>query len=86
MNKINLPNPRYIRQGKCNRCGWCCEYHGCPDVAYNKDGKAVCTIYETRPQRCVVFPEAPPILHKGCGFWFLDTWEDNKKVKYGWDL
>lgn len=77
--------PRYIRQGKCNRCGWCCDYHGCSDVK-RIDGKAICTIYEKRPLRCVVFPEAPPILIESCGFYFLDTWEDNRIVKYGRDL
>jgi len=80
-----LPNPRYTRQGHCNRCGWCCEYHNCQDLIY-KDGKAVCTVYDNRPDRCRVFPEAPPILHEGCGFWFIDTWENNRIVKYGKDL
>ena len=78
--------PRYKRQGKCNRCGWCCEYHGCPDISYDENYKAICTIYNKRPKRCIVFPEAPPILYEGCGFYFLDTWENNKKVKYGRDL
>lgn len=77
--------PRYIRQGKCYRCGFCCEYSQCKDLVY-EDGKAVCTIYDERPQRCVVFPQAPPILTETCGFYFLDTWENNRKVKYGRDL
>jgi len=84
--------PRYKRKGKCNRCGWCCEYHGCELVKYKRVGLfrkreiAVCTIHKDRPQRCVVFPEAPPILHEGCGFSFVDTWENNRPVKYGKDL
>ena len=82
MEKIK---PRYIRDGKCNRCGWCCEYHGCDKVIY-EDGLAICSIYKNRPQRCVVFPEAPPILHEGCGYHFLDTYENNKIVKFGRDL
>lgn len=76
---------RYKKQGECNRCGWCCRYHGCEFVVM-EEGKAVCLIYDDRPNRCKVFPEAPPILHEGCGFYFLDTCEKNKKVKYGKDL
>lgn len=82
---INLPNPRYIRKGQCNRCGWCCKYHGCKDLIM-EDGKAICTIYDKRPDRCRVFPEAPPILTETCGYWFEDTWENNRVVKYGKDL
>jgi len=77
---------RYKRQGSCKRCGWCCEYHGCPDVIYDEKGMAICTIYDDRPDRCRVFPEAPPILHKECGFYFLDTYENNQIVKFGKDL
>jgi hypothetical protein len=80
-----LPHPRYARQGQCNRCGWCCEYHGCKLVRY-EDGKAVCSTYEERPPRCVVFPEAPPILNPKCGYYFLDLWDNNRKVKFGSDL
>jgi len=77
--------PRYDRRGKCNRCGWCCQYHNCEKLRFEGD-LAVCSIYEDRPQRCVVFPEAPPILTESCGYYFLDTWEDNRPVKYGRDL
>lgn len=78
--------PRYIRKGQCNRCGWCCEYHGCPHLQYDGGGKAVCPIYKNRPKRCRVFPEAPPILHEGCGYYFIDTWDNNRIVKFGKDL
>lgn len=81
INKI----PRYERKGKCNRCGWCCEYHGCKNIIY-ENGKAICSIYKNRPQRCIVFPEAPPILTKTCGYYFVDTWENNRIVKFGKDL
>lgn len=53
------------------------------------NGLAICTIYDkregTRPE-CIVFPEAPPILVESCGFYFLDTWQNNRPVKYGKDL
>jgi len=87
MNEVpDLPLPRYVRMGKCNRCGWCCEYRGCEHLSYDEDEKAVCNIYENRPQECRVFPEAPPILTETCGYYFLDTWENNRVVKYGRDL
>lgn len=76
---------RYARRGKCNRCGWCCQYKECEYLIY--DGSvAICTIYENRPGECERFPQAPPILTEKCGFYFLDAWENNKKVKYGKDL
>jgi len=80
-----LPMPRYARQGTCRRCGWCCEYHGCELLRY-ENGLAVCPVYDTRPPRCVVFPEAPPILNEKCGYYFLDLWDKNRKVKSGGDL
>lgn len=44
---------------------------------------ANCKIYESpdRPMDCGLFPEAPPIMFKDCGFYFLDTWEDNRIVR-----
>lgn len=47
---------------------------------------AICKIYVSRPPRCKLFPQAPPILAETCGFYFLDTWENNRIVKYGRDL
>jgi len=38
-----------------------------------------------RPPYSRIFPEAPPILNKKCGYYFWDRW-DKKIVKYGWDL
>jgi len=78
---------RYLRQGQCDRCGWCCEQRVCPDyLRYDKEGKAVCTIYPQHPGECQRFPQAPPILVESCGFYFLDTWENNRLVKFGRDL
>jgi len=42
---------------------------------------AFCKIYKDRFLRCRLFPEAPPILNNDCGYYFLDTWENNKIVK-----
>lgn len=77
--------PRYKRRGQCNRCGWCCEYSNCEYLS-KKNGKAICKIYNDRPLKCILFPQAPPILTETCGFYFLDTWENNRIVKYGKDL
>lgn len=86
MKLIDLTGPRYLRKGKCNRCGWCCEYRVCPEYLRYDGDIAICTIYKNRPGECKRFPQAPPILHEGCGFYFLDTWENNRKVKYGSEL
>lgn len=81
----SLPIPRYMRRGQCNRCGWCCSYSNCEHLTF--DGEvAICKIYEDRPERCRLFPQAPPILISKCGYYFLDTWENNKVVKLGRDL
>lgn len=75
---------RYIRKGKCNRCGQCCVNEDCE---YLEMGEiATCLIHNSpdRPNKCKWFPEMPPIprAFKDCGFYFLDTWENNKIVKY----
>jgi len=72
---------RYLRKGQCNRCGWCCKHENCEHLEI-KNGIATCLIYkQKRELKCTIFPDAPPILHEGCGYWFIDTWEDNKIVK-----
>ena len=78
----NLTHLRYIRKGKCNRCGWCCLNEKCEHFEMGEK-IATCKTYgsKDRPIRCVLFPEMPPILHDDCGYYFLDTWEDNKVVK-----
>ena len=82
-----MPKLRYERKGKCNRCGWCCEYRVCPEyLSYDEAGKAICDAYGDHPGECQRFPQAPPILHERCGYYFEDTWEKNKIVKFGKDL
>lgn len=79
---ITDSSPRYIRKGNCNRCGWCCKHENCKYLEI-KNGIAVCLIHDSpdRPLKCVIFPSAPPILHKECGYSFIDIWEGNKIVK-----
>lgn len=81
INKI----PRYERRGKCNRCGWCClqEDPPCPYLKKEIDGRYTCTIFNEKERhvRCILYPDGPPIIHKDCGYWFIDTWENNKIVK-----
>jgi hypothetical protein len=82
-----LKTVRYKRKGRCVRCGWCCEYRVCPEhLSYDEEGKALCGIYGEHPDECKNFPQAPPILNPKCGYYFLDTWEGNKPVKFGRDL
>lgn len=73
---------RYERQGQCNRCGDCCMNEDC--LEFISGNPAICKIYDERPLRCRLFPDAPPIPKqlKQCGYWFIDTWEDNKTVKF----
>jgi len=80
-----LPMPRYIRGGQCNRCGWCCTHEDCDHFKPASDGIATCLIFGSseRPEKCLVYPGNPPILHPGCGYYFIDQWENNKVVKAG---
>lgn len=60
----------------------------CDHLTYDeKNGDAVCRIHGLgkREQWERDWPEAPPILHKKCGYYFWDRW-DKKIVKYGQDL
>ena len=71
---------RYIRQGECNRCGQCCINEDCEHFVMGEP--ATCLIHDKeRPPKCEWFPEAPPIIFEKCGYYFLDTWEDNRIVK-----
>jgi len=47
-----------------------------------EENLSTCMIYEQeRPMRCSIYPDGPPIIHPDCGYYFVDTWEDNKIVK-----
>jgi len=70
---------RYERQGECKRCGQCCVSEDCVDFVMGEP--ATCMIHDKeRPPKCEWFPEAPPIIFGKCGYYFLDTWEDNRIV------
>ena len=77
-----LPFPRYIRRGECSRCGWCCLKEDCEHLAWNGD-TATCKIYgdPSRPEKCELFPEMPPILNPRCGYWFVDKWSNDKVLR-----
>ena len=72
--------PRYKRRGECLKCGWCCQNEDCEH--FDKD-KKTCAIYgqENRPKKCIIFPSGPPITHSKCGYYFLDSWNNNKITK-----
>ena len=72
---------RYIRKGQCNRCGICCLTEDCEYLEMNKI--ATCKIYNDneRQDKCKTFPQAPPITIDECGYYFLDTWENNRIVR-----
>lgn len=74
---------RYVLKGSCNRCGKCCEVEDdglpCEHLSYDEEGLAVCAIYEDRWPRCHNFPAAPPIMIDECSYYFLDTWDEDKK-------
>ena len=73
---------RYKRQGQCNRCGECCLNENCEH--FQMGNPVTCKIFNSpdRPLKCKLFPEMPPIpkQFKECGYYFLDTWEDNRIV------
>jgi hypothetical protein len=75
---------RYVQRGKCRRCGQCCLGENCEHLQINDNGLATCRIFNCsdRPLKCGLFPEMPPIpkSFKNCGYYFLDTWEENKVV------
>ena len=73
---------RYIRQGKCLRCGWCCKNEACEHFI-DEANVTICAIFgqDDRPKKCTVYPSAPPVLNKNCGFYFLDRFNDNKVTK-----
>jgi len=74
---------RYIQQGECKRCGQCCINEDCEH--FETGNLAICKRYGSpdRPSKCKWFPEMPPLprAFDKCGYYFLDTWEDNKIVK-----
>jgi len=73
---------RYIRKGSCRRCGKCCEGEDCEH--FKPGNPATCLIHDgERPNKCEWFPQAPPIIFKDCGYYFLDTWENNRVVGPG---
>ena len=70
---------RYKRQGQCIRCGQCCVNEDCEYFMMGEP--AICLIHDKeRPSKCEWFPEAPPIIFEKWGYYFLDTWEDNRIV------
>jgi len=67
---------RYVRRGECKKCGSCCVNEDCEHFDF-----PLCTIHDKeRPDKCGWFPQAPPIIFEKCGYYFLDTWEDNRVV------
>lgn len=74
---------RYVRMGKCNRCGLCCVAEECIYLRH-VEGLAVCEIYgrEDRPEKCKIYPGNPPITRPECGYYFYDK-VAGKEVKFG---
>lgn len=79
---LNMMKLRYIRKGKCNRCGQCCVNEDCEYLKWEKDRTTTCLIFseKDRPLKCKWFPQSPPIIFENCGYYFLDTWENNRVV------
>jgi len=83
-NYAARPKQRYKRQGSCKHCGACClaEDPACKYLLM-ENGKSHCIVFgkPERYKRCLLFPENPPIPFEGCGFFFVDRWEGNRKVE-----
>jgi len=78
--------PRYIKKGKCNMCGDCCEAENCPYFKRKSKNKGICAVFNNskkRYPRCYTFPDNPPIPFKRCSYYFIDTWNNNKIIKAG---
>ena len=74
---------RYELQWECKRCGECCLNEDCEHLEMGE--MATCKIHKSpdRPLKCGYFPDMPPIVFKNCGYYFLDTWEDDRRVETG---
>jgi len=82
----SLPFPRYMRKGKCKRCGACCLNEDCKHLGFNrKAGITTCKIYDSpdRPSKCGIYPGNPPILNPDCGYYFIDRWSNDKIIAAG---
>lgn len=78
-----MQGPRYIRHGECARCGWCCEREEC-GYFKREGGFATCGRHGNgQPEKCVLYPEVPPLVSRRCGFWFVDTFEENRVIRPG---
>lgn len=75
---FDITTLRYERKGECIKCGKCCLGEGCEHLC-NK----TCSIFGSseRPAKCLLFPAFPPIVFKGCGYYFIDKWDNNKIIK-----
>jgi len=81
-NRMDLPNPRYVRFGHCKRCGLCCLNEDCEHLRINKGELATCLIFgsDERPSHCSIYPGGPPIRNPKCGYYFRDRWNNDKIV------
>jgi hypothetical protein len=81
---IDYSKLRYNRGGGCKRCGKCCLNEDCEHLQFEEDGTATCLIFgkPERPKRCILFPQLPPIIIEGCGYYFIDKWEKNHRLGY----
>ena len=83
MKIIKSHNIKFIRSGKCKRCG-ACEKSSCPHLTW-EDGLATCKTYgkgDYLEWRCDVFPDGPfckVILEGICGYKFEPLTEDDDK-------
>jgi len=72
---------RYVRMGSCIKCGVCCKFCSgfkpCKYLDEAHDNN--CRIYTTKPYACSVYPHDWQHVIEGCGFYYIDT-EDNDKV------
>lgn len=83
-----IPDPRrYLRKGRCVRCGWCCLKEECAELMRLDDGYA-CGVFHSpdRPIKCKLYPDDPPVLNPACGYFWLDRWDGDKIVKLPKDM
>lgn len=80
---FNIMSLRYERRGECCRCGQCCKGENCEHLFIERNGTATCMIHDdpSRPEKCDLFPFAPPIVFSSCGYSFADLWDNGRIVK-----
>lgn len=84
LKKDVVENGLKRRRGECLGCGACCQSSfPCPFL-FEKDGKLLCKIHETKPDVCKTYPfneqDVFPHTQATCGYYFISEEEAEKET------